>query len=54
MSPAAASQREALGLGARSAVLLISTEGDTVPDVYKKIVWLGAYGTPELADSCAN
>jgi len=49
MSPAAAPQREALGLGARSSVLLISTEGDTVPDVYKKVVWQGGYATPELA-----
>ena len=35
--------REALGLGADSRVLLFSTEGDTDPDMYRKIVWNGAY-----------
>ena len=42
-SPAAAAQREVLGLNAEASVLLISTEGDTVPHIYKKIVWQGAY-----------
>ena len=42
--PAAASQREALGLNAQASVLLISTEGDTVPHIYRSIVWQGAYG----------
>ena len=44
--PAAADQREALGLNAEASVLLISTEGDTAPDVYKNVVWFGAY--PDL------
>lgn len=50
MSPAAAAQREALGLGPRSTALLISTEGDTVPEIYKKIVWEGACAAPDLAN----
>jgi len=35
--------REYLRLGADSHVLLFSTEGDTDPDKYKKIVWRGEY-----------
>ena len=46
-SPAAAEQREALGLNAESSVLLISTEGDTVPHIYRSIVWQGAYADEE-------
>lgn len=42
-SPDALAQRRALGLGADSSVLVISTEGDTAPDVYKKVVWQGAF-----------
>ena len=45
--PAAASQREPLGLNAQASVLLISTEGDTVPHIYRSIVWQGAYGDGE-------
>ena len=41
--PAAAEQREALGLDNESSVLLISTEGDTVPHIYRSIVWQGAH-----------
>ncbi len=37
--------REALGLDKNSQVLLFSTEGDTDPDKYKKIVWGGEYPT---------
>jgi hypothetical protein len=33
--------KEALGLYSTSRVLLISTEGDTSPDIYRSIVWLG-------------
>lgn len=33
--------RERLRLDSRAHVLLISTEGDTSPDVYEDIVWLG-------------
>jgi diaminopropionate ammonia-lyase len=33
--------REQLGLGANSQVLCFSTEGDTDPDMYQKIVWDG-------------
>ena len=44
--PAAEAQRTALGLGEDSSVLLISTEGNTAPDVYKNVVWLGAH--PDL------
>ena len=35
--------RSALGLDRSSRVLLFSTEGDTAPDHYRKIVWDGAY-----------
>ncbi|MCI8856712.1 MAG: diaminopropionate ammonia-lyase [Clostridiaceae bacterium] len=35
--------REALELGAGSQVLLFSTEGDTDPEMYRKVVWGGAY-----------
>ena len=45
--PAAASQRETLGLNADASVLLISTEGDTVPHIYRSIVWQGAHGDEE-------
>jgi diaminopropionate ammonia-lyase len=38
--------RDALGLNADSVVLCISTEGDTDPDRYRKIVWDGAYAAP--------
>lgn len=41
--PDARSRREALGLDGSSTVLMISTEGNTAPDVYRKIVWFGAY-----------
>lgn len=41
--PAAADQREALGLNADASVLLISTEGDTVPHIYRSIVWQGTH-----------
>ena len=37
--------REYLRLDADSHVLLFSTEGDTDPDKYKKIVWRGEYPT---------
>jgi len=35
--------RELLQLDAGARVLLISTEGDTDPEIYRKIVWDGAY-----------
>ena len=41
--PACASLREAIGLDKGSDVLLFSTEGDTDPDKYRKIVWDGEY-----------
>ncbi|MDR0815793.1 MAG: diaminopropionate ammonia-lyase [Desulfovibrio sp.] len=41
--PAAATQREALGLNSNSSVLVVSTEGDTAPDVYRNVVWFGAH-----------
>lgn len=37
--------RENLALGKDSKVLLFSTEGDTDPDMYRKIVWDGAYSS---------
>ena len=41
--PEARSQREALGLNEQSSVLMISTEGNTDPSMYRKVVWFGAY-----------
>jgi diaminopropionate ammonia-lyase len=37
----------ALGLNEKSRVLIFSTEGDTDPENYRKIVWGGAYSPPE-------
>ena len=37
--------REALGLDRSSQVLMFSTEGDTDPEKYRKIVWGGEYPT---------
>lgn len=39
--------REALRIDQNSSILVISTEGDTDPDNYRKIVWDGAYPYPE-------
>jgi diaminopropionate ammonia-lyase len=38
---------DTLGLTADSRVLLISTEGDTLPSMYRQIVWYGRYGDTE-------
>jgi diaminopropionate ammonia-lyase len=38
--------RRQLGLGAGSRILLFSTEGDTDPDSYRRIVWDGQYPSP--------
>ena len=35
--------KEKLGLDASSKILLFSTEGDTDPDKYRKIVWKNEY-----------
>ncbi len=35
--------REQLNLDENSRILLFSTEGDTDPDKYRKIVWNGEY-----------
>ncbi len=35
--------RETLELNTNSSVLCISTEGDTVPQIYKNVVWQGAF-----------
>ena len=37
--------REKLGLDRFSQVLLFSTEGDTDPEKYEKVVWGGEYPT---------
>ena len=37
--------KEALGLNRNSRVLMFSTEGDTDPEKYRKIVWGGEYAT---------
>ena len=39
--------RAAIGLDETSSVLLFSTEGDTDPVNYRKVVWDGAYPVPE-------
>jgi diaminopropionate ammonia-lyase len=36
--------REKLGLNEDSVVLMFSTEGDTDPDKYREIVWMGTHG----------
>ncbi len=46
VNPAQAAFRKALGLDASSRILLFSTEGDTDPDMYRRIVWEGAYPSP--------
>ena len=43
--PAYAQLKAALGLSSASRVLLFSTEGDTDPENYRKIVWDGAYAS---------
>ena len=43
--PAYAPLKAALGLDANSRVLLFSTEGDTDPENYRKIVWDGAHAS---------
>lgn len=45
--PELANMRRALNLDEKSRVLVISTEGDTDPDMYRRITWYGAY--PEHA-----
>ncbi|MDR1921467.1 MAG: diaminopropionate ammonia-lyase [Candidatus Adiutrix sp.] len=47
--PEAAELREALKLDGDSKVLLISTEGDTAPEIYRDIVWFGGFadGVPD-------
>lgn len=45
--PAYAELKEALELDRDSSVLLFSTEGDTDPEQYRRIVWGGAYPTAE-------
>ncbi len=47
--PAASARREALGLGRGSTVLLVSTEGDTAPEIYRNVVWHGACPDPDPA-----
>ncbi|MDR2946977.1 MAG: diaminopropionate ammonia-lyase [Candidatus Adiutrix sp.] len=48
-APSAAELKKALGLNAQSKVLLISTEGDTAPEIYRDVVWFGGHaaGSPE-------
>ncbi|MCD8351870.1 MAG: diaminopropionate ammonia-lyase [Planctomycetaceae bacterium] len=46
VNPDFADLRKALGLGPDSRILLFSTEGDTDPDMYRRIVWDGAYPAP--------
>ena len=43
-NPALAPLREALGLGPDSRVMLISTEGDTSPRVWRDVCWYGRHG----------
>jgi diaminopropionate ammonia-lyase len=40
-TPAGRKVSEALGIGADSRILMISTEGDTSPETYREVVWLG-------------
>ena len=43
-NPALAPLRESLGLGPGSRVMLISTEGDTSPRVWRDVCWYGRHG----------
>lgn len=45
--PAYQDLKQALGLDENSVVLMFSTEGDTDPDNYRRIVWGGAYPDKE-------
>jgi diaminopropionate ammonia-lyase len=44
-NPAYAALKAALGLDEHSRVLLFSTEGDTDPENYRRIVWDGAFAS---------
>ncbi len=46
--PDGAELRRQLGLGPGSRVLLISTEGDTSPDMYRKVIWFGSHNDPAV------
>lgn len=48
-NPNAAELKKALKLDKSSKVLLISSEGDTAPEIYRDVVWFGKYpdGTPD-------
>lgn len=46
--PAARAQKDALGLGKDSTVFVISTEGDTAPDVYRNVTWFGAHPDEDI------
>jgi len=49
-NPNALDLKKGLGLGPDSKVLIISTEGDTAPEVYRDVVWFGKFadGAPEV------
>ncbi|MDL2226447.1 diaminopropionate ammonia-lyase [Deltaproteobacteria bacterium OttesenSCG-928-M10] len=49
-NPNALALKKALKLDENSKVLIISTEGDTAPEIYRDIVWYGKFpdGAPEL------
>ena len=47
-NPEYAQMKEDLKLDKNSKVLLFSTEGDTDPDIYKKIVWQGAHSRKDI------
>ena len=46
--PAARAQRDALGLDKDSTVLIISTEGNTAPEVYRNVVWFGHHPDEDI------
>ena len=46
-----AEARKALGLDASSRILVFSTEGETDPLVYRKVVWDGCYPWKEVTDA---
>ena len=45
LDPEYAELKELIGLDKTSSVLCFSTEGDTDPDQYRRIVWEGEYPT---------
>ena len=46
--------RDALELDRHSRVLMFSTEGNTDPEKYRRVVWDGEYPTDDTAEALLN